>query len=178
MAATQSGAESGAPSFRALVGPHIDAAYNLARYIILDAVAAEDVTQDALLRAYRGLGRRHGPAVKPWLLAIVRNACIDYLRKNQGWRALAPLGLDAVEDTVADPEVDDPEAVAIRRSDGAAVRRALETLSPCFREALVLRELEELSYEEIAAVTAVPIGTVMSRLSRARAQLREAFPRP
>jgi RNA polymerase sigma-70 factor, ECF subfamily len=171
-------ADTGASGFRELVGPHIDAAYNLARYIVVDRTAAEDITQDALLRAYRGLGGLRGGDVKPWLLAIVRNASIDYLRTNRGWRNLAPVGLDAVEQTIPDLDVDDPEAAAIRRSDAAALRKAIETLPACFREALVLRELEDLSYKEISEITGVPIGTIMSRLSRARAQLSDAFQRP
>ena len=176
--ATLRRADTGVSSFRELVGPHIDAAYNLARYIVLDPTAAEDITQDALLRAYRGLGALRSGAIKPWLLAIVRNASIDYLRMNRGWRDLAPAGLDAAEQTIPDLAVDDPEAAAIRRSDAAALRKAIETLPACFREALVLRELEELSYKEISEITAVPIGTIMSRLNRARAQLSEAFLRP
>ena len=169
--ATRRRAAASSSGFRELVGPHIDAAYNLARYIVLDPTAAEDITQDALLRAYRGLDGLRGGAIKPWLLAIVRNASIDYLRMNRGWRDLAPAGLDAAEQTISDPEVDDPEAAAIRRSDAAALRKAIETLPACFREAFVLRELEELSYKEIAEVTRTPIGTVMSRLWRARQML-------
>jgi RNA polymerase sigma factor (sigma-70 family) len=176
--ATRRRAATSSSGFRELVGPHIDAAYNLARYIVLDPTAAEDITQDALLRAYRGLDGLRGGAIKPWLFAIVRNASIDYLRMNRGWRDLAPAGLDAAEQTIPDLKVDDPEAAAIRRSDAAALRKAIETLPACFREALVLRELEELSYKEISEITAVPIGTIMSRLSRARAQLSEAFLRP
>jgi RNA polymerase sigma factor (sigma-70 family) len=164
------GAAAASSTFRSVVWPHLSAAYNLARYIVRDPTAAEDITQDALLRAYRHFASLRGEAVRPWLLAIVRNACSDYRRKNRVWAELAPYRLDEAED-VPDRNAEDPEAAAVRRGDVAALRAAIEALPEPRRETLVLRELEEFSYREISDITAVPIGTVMSRLARARADL-------
>ena len=160
--------------FRARIYPHLDAAYNLASYITGDPKAAEDITQEAMLRAYRGLHRLRGATVKPWLLAIVRNACADHHRKNRPWKAIARTGLDEAAEAVADPNAEHPEAAAIRRGDIAALRSAIQALPEPLRITLVLRDLEALSYRDIALATKVPPGTVMSRLARARARLAVA----
>ncbi len=161
-----------APRFRDLIAPHIDAAYSLARYLARDPVAAEDIAQEALLKAFRNLDSLRGEP-KPWLMAIVRNAYFDWRRRGDAQHLV---GGEAADDALADatdPDQDTPETAMIRRGDVAQLRGAIEQLPEPFREALVLRELEELSYREVADVTGVPMGTVMSRLSRARRMLGE-----
>jgi len=152
---------SEAPRFRELIAPHIDAAYSLARYLARDAAAAEDIAQEALL----------GEEVKPWLMAIVRNAYFDWRRRDNGRTVTGP----AAEVAMAETPTEDTSAedALIRQGDVAALRRAIETIPEPFREALVLRDLEELSYRDVAKVTGVPMGTVMSRLARARRMLGE-----
>lgn len=149
--------------FRLMVLPHLDAAYTLARYLSRDADAAQDITQEAFLRALRGFAGFRGEAARPWLFAIVRNCCHDW-RARRG--AAAQAENDGVE-AVAD-EADDPEESLLRAGVSDGVRRTLSRLPEAFREVLVLREIEDLSYREIAEVVGAPIGTVMSRLSRAR----------
>ena len=156
--------------------PHLDAAYSLARYLIGDPHAAEDIVQDAFLRAFRGLDGLRGEAVKPWLMAIVRNVCLDHRRRNRDWAERSWRGKDDTG-AVADPDARDPEGLAIRRDDIATLRAAIQALPESLREALVLREMGEHSYKEIAEITAVPIGTVMSRLARGRAKLSVAWRR-
>jgi RNA polymerase sigma-70 factor (ECF subfamily) len=162
---------SEAPRFRELIGPHIDAAYSLARFLARDATAAEDIAQEALLKAYRNLGSLRGPS-KPWLLAIVRNAYFDWRRAGQGPTLTGPAAEVAYAQT-PDPDQESAETQLIRQGDVAALRSAIEDVPEPFREALILRELEELSYREIADITGAPIGTVMSRLARARRMLGE-----
>jgi RNA polymerase sigma-70 factor (ECF subfamily) len=168
--------------FRELVLPHLDGAYNFARYLTRDPVAAEDIVQDAFLRAFRAFPGYRGPvhdirAPKAWLFAIVRNC---FLTWASGRATAARLLVDegALSDAqslalanVADPEQETPEAALLRRRDAEAIRAVVENLPEPFRETLVLREMEELSYREIAALTGAPIGTVMSRLARARQML-------
>jgi len=161
---------SEAPRFRELIAPHIDAAYSLARYLARDAAAAEDIAQEALLKAYRNLDALRGPP-KPWLLAIVRNAHFDWRRQAQNVALTGPAAAVALAETPDGQE--GAEAGLIRQGDVAALRAAIEEVPEPFREALVLRDLEELSYREIAEVTGAPIGTVMSRLARARRMLAE-----
>ena len=163
--------------FHALVMPHLSAAYRLARYLIGDPHAAEDITQDALLSAFRGLDGLRGEAAKPWLMAIVRNACLAYRRRNRGWAKRAVSGMDDYTNVVADPDAENPEGSAIRQGELTMLRAAIRALPEPLREALVLRELGEHSYKEIAEITAVPIGTVMSRLARGRAELSVAWRR-
>jgi RNA polymerase sigma factor (sigma-70 family) len=162
---------SGAPRFRELIGPHIDAAYSLARYLARDAAAAEDIAQEALLKAYRNIDSLRGGEVKPWLMTIVRNAYFDWRRRDNGRTVTGPAAEVAMAETPADDT--SAEDALVRQGDIAALRRAIETVPEPFREALVLRDLEELSYREIAEITAVPMGTVMSRLARARRMLGE-----
>ena len=159
-------------------GPHIDAAYNLARWLARSAADAEDIVQDALLLAYRNFDARRGPNTRAWLLAIVRN-CFLSARRRDAARPAAVASLDAT-DAGTPPSAlighDDPEQQAIAAEGARALDRALGGLPQEFRLVLVLRELEGLSYKEIAEVTDAPVGTVMSRLARARAALREAWP--
>ena len=153
--------------FAASVLPHLDAAYNLARWLVRDAHDAQDVVQDALVRALRHFDGFRGGDPRPWLLAIVRNAAFAWLGARRPHEVEVPADeLDAALAEGAPPA--DPESLAIRRAQRREIDEAIAALPIAFREALVLRELEELSYREIARITDVPIGTVMSRLSRAR----------
>jgi len=162
---------SEAPRFRELVLPHLDAAYSLARYLARDPVAAEDIAQEALLKAFRNLESLRGE-VKPWLLAIVRNAHFDWRRRADG-RVLTGPAAEVVFAETPDERGDSAETALIRQGDVNALRAAIETIPEPFREALVLRDLEELSYRQIAEITGAPMGTVMSRLARARRMLGE-----
>jgi RNA polymerase sigma factor (sigma-70 family) len=161
-----------ATRFEELVLPHMDAAYNLARFLARSAAGADDIVQESFLRAYRSFGTYRGGDAKAWLLAIVRNCFFNWSRANARWRrpeAAAAGGPSADSDSVADPaDPETPETSLLREFEVEAVRGAIEELPEPFREALVLRELEELAYRDIARITGVPIGTVMSRLARAR----------
>ena len=155
-------------SFEDIVLPHLDAAFNYARWLTKNDADAEDVVQDAYMRALRFFSSLRGEDARAWLFAIVRNT----------WYARFPRRAGSAVMTVADEEADnradaslDPEAQMIQRQTVEQVRRALETLPTDFREVLVLRELEGLSYKEIAAIVGIPLGTVMSRLARARDRL-------
>lgn len=170
------------PEFERDALPHMDAAYNLAFWLLRNQADAEDVVQDAYLRAFRAADKRLGSDIKPWLLTIVRNVAYRWLALRQ--RRSNVISLDAALPGAHDHESgpwevasDEPSAedTLIGRAEQALVRRALAELPPVFREVIVLRELEELRYQHIAEVTGVPIGTVMSRLARARDQLREAL---
>jgi len=155
--------------FERVVLPHLDAAYNIARWITRNDHDAQDVVQEAVLRAYRFFDGLRGEP-KPWLLAIVRNSCLSWLQVNR------PADLAAFDDRVVEPEAPDeagPEAQAMRAVDRRMLNDAIAALPAQFREVLVLRELEDLSYREIARVADIPIGTVMSRLARARRLLGE-----
>ena len=153
--------------FEAIVMPHLDAAYNLARWLLGGRSEAEDVTQDAMLRAYRFFNTFHSGDGRAWLLQIVRNCCYTWLQKNRNW-----VDVDELDDASVPRERDTPESLAISGNDRERLTRALDQLPPHFREVLVLRELEGCSYKEIAAITSRPMGTVMSALARARHQLR------
>jgi RNA polymerase sigma factor (sigma-70 family) len=150
--------------------PHLDAAYNLARWLTHNDQDAEDVVQEAYLRALRFFGGFRGGDGRGWLLAIVRNACHDWMQRRAGPAPTMPF-----DEEIHGPEVapDDPETLLVQRANQQIVRRALEALPPLSREVLVLRELEGLSYQEIARMVAIPVGTVMSRLARARARLQQ-----
>lgn len=162
---------------------HMDAAYNLAYWLLRNPADAEDVVQDAYLRAFRAFDQRTGSDIKPWLLAIVRNVAYRWLAVRQ--RHSNVISLDAAlpardcDGAFLEAASDEPSAeeMLVGRAEQALVRRALAELPPAFREVIVLREFEELRYQDIAAVTGVPIGTVMSRLARARDQLRERLTR-
>jgi len=153
--------------------PHLGASYNLARWLTRNEHDAEDLVQEAFLRAFRSFEGYRGGDPRAWLLRIVRNSCYTWLQQRRGGSADATAAADPTE--VADDPAAGPEAQVIRDADGRLVRRALEELAVEFREALVLRELEGLSYKEIADVAGVPIGTVMSRLARGRKQLQQAL---
>src|SRR5882762_938890 len=155
--------------FEQLVLPHLDAAFNLARWLTRNDHDAEDVVQEAMLRAFRFLDGLRGEA-KPWLLAIVRNSCFTWLQVNR------PAELSGFDDRAIEPiDETSPETLAVRQCDRRMLNEALAALSAQFREALILRELEDLSYKDIARITDVPIGTVMSRLARGRRLLAESL---
>lgn len=166
-----------ARSFAALASLHLDAAYNLARWLTRSPTDAEDVVQEAFLRALRFYDGFRGGDGRAWLLTIVRNTFYTWKARERAGRTVEyeeeAAGLQLME-TETEPALHnaDPEALWLRAADRERVERALLALPAEPREILVLRELEELSYKEIAAIIDVPLGTVMSRLSRARALLR------
>ena len=153
--------------YEALVLPHLDAAYNLARWLTRNDHDAQDVLQEAMLRAFRHFDGLRGEA-RPWLLAIVRNACWSWLRANR------PAEVPGPDDDIAS-DAPGPEALAAREFDRRALNEAIAALPLAFREAVVLRELEDLPYKEIARIAGIPIGTVMSRIARARRLLAQAL---
>ncbi len=159
------------PSTAELLLPYLDAAYNLARWLVRNDHDAEDVVQEAFMRAsrYGCRGGLHNP--RAWLFAIVRNTSYEWLRRRRSEKRFEPLD----EDRPADLDPRDPERDAVLRLDVRLLHAALTDLPPRFREVLVLREIEGLSYKEMAGVLDVPLGTVMSTLSRARARLRSAL---
>jgi RNA polymerase sigma-70 factor (ECF subfamily) len=158
--------------FEAVIVPHLDAAYNLARWLTRHEQNAEDVVQEAYLRAYQYFDRFQGEAGRAWLLRIVRNSCYTWLDHNKPHQAALPLNEEACEIASDSP---DPESALDANVDRQFVENALAELAPDLREVIVLRELEQLSYKEIAVVTEVPMGTVMSRLSRGRQQLHQVL---
>ena len=159
--------------FEQLVLPHVDAAFNLARWVLRGRNDAEDVAQEALLRAYRFFRSFNGADARAWLLQIVRNACYSWLEKNR------PMDLSTEFDEQLYPQSGaTPESLAIAGDDRERLTRALEALPPRFREVLVLRELEGCSYKEIASITSMPMGSVMSALSRARQRLQQSLTHP
>ena len=155
-------------NFEEAVMPHLDAAYNLARWLTRNEADAQDMVQEAYLRALRFFGGFHGTDARAWLLTIVRNTCYTWLKRNR----LPELSGD-FEEAVLTKESDelDPEASHLLKVQSQLINEAIEKLPIEFREVVILRELEELSYKEIAEITGIPIGTVMSRLSRARKRL-------
>jgi RNA polymerase sigma-70 factor (ECF subfamily) len=150
--------------------PHLDAAYNLARWLTGNDHDAEDVVQDAYVRAMKFFDGFRGSGGRAWMLAIVRNTCYTWLRRNRGHEPLAVFDEEA--HGLAD-EAQNPAALLLEKEGRELLREALEALPVEFREMVVLRDLEGLSYKEIAGVVEVPLGTVMSRLGRARERLRE-----
>jgi RNA polymerase sigma-70 factor, ECF subfamily len=164
--------------FRDAALPYLDDVFALARYLMRNAPDAEDAVQECYLRALRHFNSYRGPAMKPWLLAILRNVCNAELARRGRREVLA----DNVEDDPAPAQspiwqepTASPEAALLRRQDDDTIRRLIAALPQPFREAIVLREVNELSYQEIAEVAGVPVGTVMSRLARARSILRAAW---
>ncbi len=159
--------------FELLVLPHLDAAFNLARWLLRSRADAEDVAQEAMLRAYRFFGGFHGSDARAWLLQIVRNTSYTWLEKKR------PLELNTeFDEDLHLQHGPNPESLAIASDNRERLKNALETLPPRFREVLVLRELEGCSYKEIAAITSIPVGTVMSALSRARRRFQRALTQP
>jgi len=165
-------------AFEAEVLLHLDAAYTLARYLTRRAGAAEDIAQEALMRAYRSFGSRRVDNVRAWLLAIVRNCFLTWNERECGAAEERHLEGEheysgALDEVGHEPET--PESILLQREETSAVRAAIEGLPHPFREVLVLRDIEDMSYREIAEVTGVPIGTVMSRLARARKMFADAW---
>ena len=153
--------------------PHLDAAHNLARWLTRNPQDAEDVVQDAYLRAFMYFDSFKGENARAWLLSIVRRACYSWLAANRPRELVAGLDEHAIDAHAIDSgEQISPEAALLRSADARLVNEMIERLPPQYREVLILRELEECSYREIAEIAAIPIGTVMSRLARAREMLQ------
>jgi RNA polymerase sigma-70 factor (ECF subfamily) len=167
--------QSRTSAFEQAVLPHLNAAYNLARWLTRSDSDAEDVVQEACLRAFTFFEGYHGGDSRAWLLKIVRNTGYTWLQQNRARELMAPLD-DAMEAVAS--EAGNPETLLLQSVDAEALRQALEELPPEFREVTVLRELEGLSYKEIADIAQIPIGTVMSRLARARKRLQERLGGP
>jgi len=152
--------------------PHLNAAYNLARWLTRNPDDAQDVVQEAYLRAFRFFGGFHGSDGRSWFLAIVRNTCYTWLRQNKSLVLVS-----AFDDNLYlnESEAPDPETSQVLKSESEMVMAAVDQLPLEFREVIVLRELEELSYKEISLLLNIPIGTVMSRLARARKRLQRSL---
>jgi len=177
--------QSKAQRFEHTIMPHLDAAYNLARWLTRSESDAEDVVQEACLRAFKYFDGFAGENPAAWLLAIVRNSCFTWLRRNRPAHEIADS--EAIEEQDASGGAEpvlsggsralaaDPETTLIARRDEVRVNALVAALPAEYREVIVLREIEEHSYQEIAEIVGIPIGTVMSRLSRARRRLQEAW---
>ena len=168
-----------AQRFRDAALPHLGDVYTLARYLLRNPADAEDAAQECYLRAFRHFDTFRGGPIKPWLLAILRNVCrAEYARRGT-LAAVQADGMDDAADEVAEnlwgEGAPSPEAVSLSRFDAETVQRLIAQLPDTFREVLVLREINDLSYRDIAEVTGAPVGTVMSRLARARGLLRDAW---
>jgi RNA polymerase sigma factor (sigma-70 family) len=178
MAGDAQGERDKTQRFRDAALPHLDEVFTFARYLMRNVADAEDAVQECYLRALHHFDSYRGPAMKPWLLAILKNVCMaEFARRSKQ-------GMPA-ESTEAEPTEEkppmwqepqaSPEAELLRQLDGGTIRRLVAALPQQFREAIVLREINDLSYQEIAQVAGVPVGTVMSRLARARSMLRAAW---
>ena len=164
--------------FREAALPHLDDVYTLARYLLRHKADADDAVQECYLRALRHFDSYRGPAMKPWLLAILRNVCNAEFARRAAQRAtsVAARGEEnATDEPLWQEPQSSPETALIRHRDGETIRRLIAALPPAFREAVVLRDINNLSYRDIAEVVGVPVGTVMSRLARARSMLRAAW---
>jgi RNA polymerase sigma-70 factor, ECF subfamily len=159
--------------FEQAVLPHLDAAYNLARWLTRNEQDAQDVTQESFLRAFRFFDGYQGGNMRAWLLTIVRNTCYTWLHRNRPPDAAVEFDEEIHSDELSGGA--DPEVQVLAAADRETVHRALEELPAIFREVLVLREVEGMSYKEIADVSSVSLGTVMSRLARARTRLRQSL---
>lgn len=162
--------------FEQAVLTHFDAAYNLARWLTRSSDDADDVVQEACLRAFTFFDSfQGGMDGRAWLLSIVRNTCYTWLKKKHGWK-----GVTEFDENLHTPVADlaNAEAIQMRRADWEMVKQGIEKLPPEYREVLILREMEGLSYKEVAGITGLPVGTVMSRLSRARQRLHDLLSVP
>jgi len=175
--------ETKARQFRELALPYLDDAYNFACWLTRSSQDAEDVVQDAYMRAFQYFDGFRGANPRAWILTIVRNSYYAWLRKARS-QAAVPLAADsnndfgeegAHEPELSDPDRDDAETALIKKTEASALRSFIAALPSAFRETLVLREMEDLTYQQIAEITGVPIGTVMSRLARARGLLQKAW---
>lgn len=158
-------------SFDRIILPHLDAAHNLARWLVRGSDDAEDVVQEACLRAFRYFGTFRGGNARVWLLRIVHTTALSWLRKNRAQQLATEFNEEIHGERC---EVLNPETLLVQRADAQLLDQAMNHLPDRLREVLVLRELEGLSYKEIAEVVGAPMGTIMSTLSRARAQFRHA----
>jgi len=156
--------------FERLVMPHLNAAFNFARWMLKNRQDAEDVVQDAMVRSFRFFGGFHGGDARAWLLQIVRNVCYTWLEKNRAVDLTTEF-----DEGIHVGQSQSPESAAVAANERERLMKALETLPPRSREVLVLRELEGCSYKEIAIITAIPMGTVMSTLARARERLERVL---
>jgi RNA polymerase sigma-70 factor, ECF subfamily len=163
--------------FRDAALPHLDDVFTLARYLLRNAADAEDAAQECYLRALRHFDSYRGPAMKPWLLTILRNVCNAEFARRGRQEPMAGDDIESAAENAAvwqEPQAS-PEAILIRQRDDDTIKALIAALPHQFREIIVLREIDDLSYQEIAQVAGVPVGTVMSRLARARAMLRSAW---
>ena len=177
MSAAMTGNDT-AERFRQAALPHLDALYTLARYLLRNPTDAEDAVQECYLRALRHFDTLRGGDVKPWLLAILRNVCrVEFGRRARVVLYDGNTGNEEADDTVPlwQEAQENPESELLRKLDAKTIQSMVTALPEAFREVVVLRELEDLSYREIADVVGAPVGTVMSRLARARALLREGW---
>jgi RNA polymerase sigma factor (sigma-70 family) len=154
--------------------PHLDAAYNLARWLARSSAEADDVVQDAMLRAFRAFENFRGNDVKPWLLAIVRNCCLTRLKERTKLDMPLPEAGSEYGDAFVATDAD-PEAAVVAADEARSLKRLIAEMPDEYREVLVLREMEDMSYRDIASAIGIPIGTVMSRLARARSILRDKW---
>jgi RNA polymerase sigma factor (sigma-70 family) len=156
--------------FEQIVLPHLDAAFNLARWLVHNQHDAEDLVQEAYLRAFKFFGGFHGENARAWLLTIVRHTCYTWLKQNRAQGVMTPFDEELHGKTEETPN---QESNLLQSADAALVREALEKLPVEFREVIILREMEGFSYKEIAEMIEAPLGTVMSRLARGRKWLQE-----
>jgi RNA polymerase sigma-70 factor (ECF subfamily) len=160
--------------------PHLDAAYNLARWLVRNDHDTEDIVQEACLRALKYFSAYRGENSRAWLLTIVRNTSYDWLKQNRP-KELVTLSDENLDSETVDPverfakETSNPETLLLQRADEEMLKEALEALPAEFREVMILREIEEMSYKEIAGICDIPLGTVMSRLARGRKQLQQSL---
>jgi RNA polymerase sigma-70 factor, ECF subfamily len=161
--------------FEALALPHLDAAYNLARWLTHNDDDAQDVVQEALVRAMRYIASFRGDGARAWMLQIVRHTCYSWLKENRPVEKVVFDDADDAWQDIAAPAAEEPPSIAMRNADRQRINEAIAGLPVPYREVLVLRELEDLSYIDIARIAEIPVGTVMSRLARARGLMRTAL---
>ena len=161
------GKDNKTANFEAVFMPHLDAAYNLARWLTRDPSDADDVVQEAFMRAFRFSEGFHGGDSRAWILRIVRNTCFTWLKKNRSKELVYELEEDQHQAVTGNPE-----ELLLESADRKLLNELLDELPPAYKEIIVLRDLEGLSYKEISSVTELPLGTVMSRLARARSRLQ------